>query len=143
MQVVNEGFLKVFQNLIKYNDKQGTVGAWIHRIMVNTAIDRLRKEKREGRICGEWTDNDPVNHAYNEGLAQMEADEILQLVKKLPPVTRAVFNFVVVEGYSHKEIAAGLDITEGTSRWHLSEAKKRLKQMILQQEKALNEAKNY
>lgn len=144
MAVVNEGFFKVFQNLNKYDAKQGELGAWIHRIMVNTAIDQLRKDKRTWLIrSDELTEKEEPGQRINEGLAKMEADEILFIIKKLPSVTRAVFNFIEIEGYSHKEVAGQLDITEGTSRWHLSEAKKRLKQYLRQQEKALNEAKNY
>ncbi len=143
MTVVNEGFLKVFQNLKKYNPARGDIGAWIHRIMVNTAIDQVRRDKRTWQVSSrELTERDVPNHSLNEGFSRMEADEVLRLVKKLPAVTRAVFNFIVIDGYSHKEVAEVLNITTGTSRWHLSEAKKQLKRHIRYQEKVLNETKN-
>lgn len=142
MGVVNAGFLKVFQHLGKYKEREGALGAWIHRIMVNTAIDQIRKNKRDWRIRGEEL-GEAESFAFNEGVHQMQADEVLRLVKRLPAVTRAVFNFVVVEGYNHKEVARTLGISEGTSRWHLSEAKKRLQQHIRQQDNALNETRSY
>ena len=144
MGVVNEGFLKVFQHLRKYNDREGALGAWIHRIMVNTAIDQIRKNKREWRIRSEeLSEAGSLGQTFNAGLDQMQADELLNLVKRLPAVTRTVFNFVVMEGYNHKEVAQALEISEGTSRWHLSEAKKRLQQHIRQQDNAVNETRNY
>ncbi len=142
--VVNEGFLKVFQHLKKYDPSLGDMGAWIHRIMVNTAIDKIRRDNRTWQVSGaELAERDTPGHSLNEGFSRMEADEILHMIKKLPAVTRAVFNFIVIDGYSHKEVAAVLNITEGTSRWHLSEAKKQLKRHIRYQEKALNETKKY
>lgn len=144
LSVVNEGFLKVFQNLKKYDAKQGEVDAWVHRIMVNTAIDQIRKDKRKWQIRSEeLTERDSLNHSFNEGFYDMEADEILSMIKRLPTVTRTVFNFIAIEEYSHKEVAQKLNISEGTSRWHLSEARKQLKQHIRHQEKALDEAKKY
>ena len=64
----------------------------------------------------------------------MKATELLKLVRELPPSTQAVFNLYVIEGYNHKEVAQILGISEGTSKWHLSEARKILQQMIKQQE---------
>jgi RNA polymerase sigma-70 factor (ECF subfamily) len=63
----------------------------------------------------------------------MSAQEILFLVRQLPPATRAVFNLYVIEGYSHAEIAAITGTSEGTSKWHLSEARKKLQKMINEQ----------
>jgi RNA polymerase sigma-70 factor (ECF subfamily) len=66
---------------------------------------------------------------------KMSANDILQLVRQLPPATQGVFNLFVMEGYGHKEIAQMLGISEGTSKWHLSEARKLLQQMINKQRK--------
>ena len=64
----------------------------------------------------------------------MKATELLHLVRQLPPATQAVFNLYVMDGYNHKEIAQMLNIKEGTSKWHLSEARKSLQQKIRLQE---------
>jgi RNA polymerase sigma-70 factor (ECF subfamily) len=68
--------------------------------------------------------------AHPEALVSMQSEEILQLVRKLPPATQAVFNLYVVDGYTHKEIAGMLQISEGTSKWHLSEARKTLQKQL-------------
>jgi RNA polymerase sigma-70 factor (ECF subfamily) len=64
----------------------------------------------------------------------MKADEVLHFVRKLPPATQAVFNLYNIDGYNHNEIATLLNISAGTSKWHLSEARKSLQQMIRLQE---------
>ena len=69
-----------------------------------------------------------------EVVSKMKATDLLKLVRELPPQTQAVFNLYVIEGYNHKEVAQMLGISEGTSKWHLSEARKILQQMIKQQE---------
>jgi len=67
----------------------------------------------------------------NPVLARMDADQINNLIKKLPPTSQKVFNLFVVDGYSHKEIAGMLSMSEGTSKWHVNFSKERLKEMIL------------
>lgn len=138
MAVMNEGFLKVFNHLVHYKTKLGKTGAWIHRIMVNTAIDYLRRENRTGLtniLSGEIF---PEPAVANDILAEINSEELLMMVKNLPPATRAVFNLYIMEGYSHQEIASQLNFSDSTSRWHLTEAKKRLQQMIREQEKTVS-----
>jgi RNA polymerase sigma-70 factor (ECF subfamily) len=69
-----------------------------------------------------------------EILSKINTEELLQLIRQLPPSAKAVFNLYIMEGYSHKEIGSLLSISEGTSKWHLSEARKKLQQMIQQQD---------
>lgn len=137
MSVVNEGFLKVFMNLIDYDPEKGTAGAWIHRIMVHTAIDHIRKNIHHAAIVQLPEDNIPALSVNNDILMEIDVCELLNMVKTLPEATRAVFNMYVMEGYSHKEIARQLHLSESTSRWHLTEAKKRLQQMIRKRDKTL------
>jgi RNA polymerase sigma-70 factor (ECF subfamily) len=73
-------------------------------------------------------------HIPPEAISRMKAEELLQLVRELPPATRAVFNLYVIEGYNHREISELLGISEGTSKWHLCEARKSLQLMIQHQE---------
>jgi RNA polymerase sigma-70 factor (ECF subfamily) len=73
-------------------------------------------------------------HIPAEVVSKIKADELLVLIRKLPPATQAVFNLYVLEGYNHKEIGELLGISDGTSKWHLSEARKSLQQKISIQE---------
>lgn len=137
MAVVNEGFLKVFQNLERYDPAQGTAGAWIHRIMMHSAIDHIRKENRITTIS--LNEEDSLGMSVdNEVLNDIDAEELLIVVKDLPPATRVVFNMFVMEGYSHKEIAQHLELSESTSRWHLTEAKKRLQKLIREKKRMVS-----
>ena len=74
--------------------------------------------------------DDVEMHVDPEVITKLKAAELLEQVRRLAPATQAVFNLYVVEGYSHKEIAQLLNISEGTSKWHLSEARKTLQQQI-------------
>ena len=73
-------------------------------------------------------------HVPAEVIGKMKATELLNLVRSLPPSTAAVFNLYVIEGYNHKEVAKMLGISEGTSKWHLSEARKQLQHKIKMQD---------
>ena len=115
------------------NDREearGTnLGAWIRRIMVNTAIDHYRKLAKRPNLV-------EINNAIHETdvqdvLAEMGAEEILKLVQKLSPAYRTVFNLYVIEGYSHKEVGKLLGISEGTSKSNLAKARAKLQQMVL------------
>lgn len=130
MSVVNTGFLKVFQHLDQYDGSLGTPGAWIHRIMVHASIDHIRRDSRRPAEAplGEGEESRMV--VENQASGQMDAEALLRVVKQLPATTRAVFNMSVMEGYSHAEIAGALGVTESTSRWHLAEAKQRLRRML-------------
>ena len=100
--------------------------------MVRTSIDFLRKKNPLAQAV-EWTDSiEPEIEA--EVLINKSAEEILYFLNNLSQTTAAVFNLHVVEGYNHKEIARLLSISEGTSKWHLSEAKKKLAIMLKNKE---------
>lgn len=126
--VLHEGFIKVFGNLTKY--EQGTnLGAWIRRVVVNTAIDCYR---RSSKIPPSVEVNTAIHEADSRDvLAEMSAAEILKLVQSLTPAYRAVFNMYVMDGYSHKEIGEMLGISEGTSKSNLSKARMKLQKMVL------------
>lgn len=126
--VLHEGFMKVFRNLRKFS--RGTnLGAWIRRIMVNTAIDHYRKSAKRPNLV-------EINQAVHETdvqdiVSDMSAKEILGLVQRLSPAYRTVFNLYVVEGHSHKEVGKLLGISEGTSKSNLAKARGKLQKMIL------------
>lgn len=125
--ILHEGFIKVFKNISKY--QPGTsLSSWIRRIMVNTSIDFYRKSIRRR--------TEDLDQAYNvssqdaDALSQCTEKEILKAVQQLSPAYRAVFNLYVIEGYSHKEIADILEITESTSRSNLVKARMKLKAIL-------------
>ncbi len=126
--ILHEGFIKVFKHMDKY--EPGTsLGAWIRRIMVNTAIDYYRKQVRRR--------TEDIDQAFDlsapdaDAISQMSEQEILEAVQQLSPVYRAVFNLYVIEGYSHREIADMLQITESTSRSNLVKARLKLQEVLM------------
>ncbi len=128
LDILHEGFIKVFRHISKY-----TVGtsltAWIRRIMVNTSIDYYRKKSR--RRTENIDDARSVSNTDPDVVSQMSAQEIISALQQLSPAYRAVFNLYVIEGFSHKEVAAQLDITESTSRSNLVKARTKLKTILL------------
>lgn len=128
MQVLNDGFLKIFKGIQTFDSAKGGIYTWIRKIMVNTAIDFLRKKPII--YTQELTELTPTPAIVNMAIQQMDAEELLALIKNLPRATQLVFNLYTVEGYNHREIAEMLNISEGTSKWHLSEARKQLKQSM-------------
>ncbi|RMF26278.1 MAG: RNA polymerase sigma factor [Bacteroidetes bacterium] len=128
LDILHEGFIKVFRNIGKY--EPGTsLSAWIRRIMVNTAIDFYRKAVRRR--------TEDIEQAYDlsfqgaDAVSNLTEEEILKAVQELSPAYRAVFNLYVIDGYSHKEIADILGITESTSRSNLVKARLKLKEKLI------------
>lgn len=129
--LLQDGFLKVFNNLNKYEFK-GSLEGWIRRIMVNTAIDYYRKSKdvhfvndEEGYIL----DNNNAESA-DTIYSTFGVEIIMEAIQELTPVYKTVFNLYVMEGYSHKEIAEELKINEGTSKSNLAKAKRNLRDLL-------------
>ena len=127
LDILHEGFIKVFKHVSSY--QPGTsLTAWIRRIMVNTSIDYYRKTVRRR--------TEDIETAYNlsnsdaDAISQCTEKDILIAVKKLTPAYRAVFNMYVIEGFSHKEIADQLNITESTSRSNLVKARLKLQALL-------------
>ncbi|MEL7021649.1 MAG: sigma-70 family RNA polymerase sigma factor [Bacteroidota bacterium] len=128
LDILHEGFIKVFKNIGKY--QPGTsLSAWIRRIMVNSAIDYYRKSIRRRTEDIETAFHISSNDA--DAIAQCSEKEILAAVQRLSPAYRAVFNLYIIEGYSHREIAEKLDITESTSRSNLVKARTKLKEILI------------
>jgi RNA polymerase sigma factor (sigma-70 family) len=128
IEVLHEGLLKVFQHMHEFDESISTLFTWVHTIMVRTAIDFLRKRNK---IIVNVTLVEEIEPAVSpEILVDKPAYDILRFLKRLPETTALVFNLHVVEGYKHKEIAEMLQICEGTSKWHVSEAKKQLSLLL-------------
>ncbi len=134
VEQLNEGFLKILRNLHTYKTSV-PFEAWIRRIMINTMIDHYRKNKRYKEkvfFSDDYPDQELSSSAvtFNTADAKMDAEQIEMCIQKLPAVTQQVFNMFIIDGYSHKEIADMLKISEGTSKWHVSHGRKMLKSMI-------------
>lgn len=126
--VLQDGFVKVFKHLKKYKSK-GSLEGWIRRIIVNTALDYIRKEKSKGYTVPV----EEVSYLLEKNdyiIEKMSADELLKLIHTLPEGFRNVFNMYALEGYSHKEIAELLNITESTSKSQYSRAKVQLRELV-------------
>src|SRR5215467_13642469 len=124
IEVLQDGFLKIFQQIDRYDSTKASIYTWMRTIMVRTAIDFLRRQNKR-QVAIEWKEeHDPTIDA--EALERMSAQQILNMLQTLPPTTRTVFNLYITEGYNHREIGEILNISEGTSKWHLSEARKYL-----------------
>ncbi|HKC36506.1 MAG TPA: sigma-70 family RNA polymerase sigma factor, partial [Chitinophagaceae bacterium] len=131
LEVLNTGFYKVFKNIGRFNPAKATLYTWIRSIIVNSCLDLIKVSQNKSET-GELEQAANV-HLAPAIIARMSASEILQLVRQLPPATQAVFNLYVIEGYNHIEIAKLISISEGTSKWHLSEARRKLQKMINEQ----------
>lgn len=127
LDMLHEGFIKVFRYITKY--KPGTsLQAWIRTVIVNTCIDHYRKNHR--RRTEDLDQIQPLANGDISALDMISAEEILALVRDLSPAYRMVFNLYILEGYSHKEIAEMLDITESTSRSNLVKARLKLQEAL-------------
>lgn len=125
--ILNEGFVKVFRYLHRY--KVGTsLEGWIRRIMINTSIDFYRKAIRHRTEDIEYAESTVSEN--DDLISNFSAKEILSIIQQLPPSYRTVFNLYAIEGYSHKEVAEKLDISESTSRSNLVKARTKLKALL-------------
>ena len=99
VEVLNNGFLKVFNNIQKYESTQASLYTWIRTIIINSCLDHIKAKKTA--VYEELSEATEV-HIESEVVNRFNAKELLELVRLLPPATQAVFNLYVIEGYSHK-----------------------------------------
>ncbi len=133
--ILQEGFILIYRDLHQFSG-QGPVGAWMRRVIVNTALQHLRKKQRQvvttdiDQASGAG-DDDPLILQFEGG----QARELIRMLQGLPIGYRTVLNLYILEGYSHKEIAEQLQISVNTSKSQLSRAKEMLRKSL---EKTLN-----
>ncbi len=144
--LLNQGFLKIVTKIESFKGNR-PFEAWIRRIMINTIIDDYRKHNKDRNIIqfkdilNDGTENEWVE--YNAADLNFEAEELLSFIEKLPAESKKVFVLYAIDGYAHKEIAEMLDISDGTSKWHVSFARKKLRELIAQSiEQEANRAGN-
>jgi len=140
--ILQEGFYKVLKN-IKTFKNQGSFEGWIRRIMINTALEKYRKQKYLYLVNDIYEISEDLS--FDEILSDIAAKDILKLIQELSPKYRMVFSMYAIEGYSHKEISDMLGITVGTSKSNLSRARailqKRVKELFYPAKSQLKLAK--
>lgn len=135
MIIINNGFLRVYKKIELYSYK-GSLEGWIRRLVFHSLSDYFKKESRQIRFLELENRDAPIN---GEGLQNMYMEDLMKMVDLLPPATKNVFTLYAIEGYTHVEISKNIGISEGTSKWHLATARKKLKQLIAKS----NELKDY
>ncbi len=125
-EVLNNGYLRAFQKIKQYNF-QGSFEGWIRKIVFHAVADYVKQNaKYSNQIL--LVEKDELVH--KDHADKMYYDQLVRLVQALPDATRTVFNMYVMEGFTHKEIGNIVGISEGTSKWHLSEGRRILKEKI-------------
>jgi RNA polymerase sigma-70 factor (ECF subfamily) len=133
-EILQDGFIKVFEKIESF-DFKGSFEGWLRRIIANTAIDSIRKNKKKPVLFENDTDFvaeivNPMEEAEIESFRTLKAEIAMEAINKLSPAYKTVFNLYVLEEYTHKEIAEILGISEGTSKSNLAKAKQNLQRII-------------
>lgn len=136
LDVLQEGFIKVFQNMERYSGA-GSFEGWVRRIMVNLSIDRFRKQKNDllllnGSMSIEDYEDEVEDEADVESVDyDFTPEQILEAMQQLSPAYKTVFNLYVFENYTHQDIAEALSISIGTSKSNFAKAKRNMKKILL------------
>ena len=125
-EILNNGYLRAFQKIKQYNF-QGSFEGWLRKIVFHAVADYV---KQNTRYSNQILLVEKDQFVHTDHADKLYYDQLLQLVQALPDATRNVFNMYVMEGFTHKEIGNILGISEGTSKWHLSEGRRVLKERI-------------
>jgi RNA polymerase sigma factor (sigma-70 family) len=134
IESVNQSFLKVIQGLAGLRDIN-TIAGWVKQISVNTSIDFYRSQKRYTErnrftIDTEYSSVQQSHGGLDHTESKMDSREIFKLIAALPDTTREVLNMFAIDGFSHREIADMLHISEENSRWHLHKGRKLLSEQM-------------
>lgn len=133
-ELLNEAFVKIIYSLKNYNTEL-SFKKWAQTITINHLINEYHKQKRLKKIIDENTEVDSYQamnsmKETNSFEEQAEKERIGKLLDNLPPSSRKVFSLFALEGFSHEEISKMLNISTGTSKWHLSNAREMLKKLV-------------
>jgi len=127
-EIIDDSFLKVFKEIKRYDPGQPFKG-WLRRIVINTAIDKLRREARNKGYM--QIEDFPLQDTSPGVISELTAEEIMSMLNLLPRVHKTVFSLYEIEGYSHEEISRQLNIPESSSRVYLSRSKRRLQELFM------------
>jgi RNA polymerase sigma factor (sigma-70 family) len=120
--ILQEGFIKIFANLGQYKN-EGSFEGWMRRVIVNTALEKYRNKHNLYRVDDIDSIVELESEPDNDDYADLQAVDLLNLIRELPPKYRMVFTLYAIEGYSHKEVSSMMNISEGTSKSNLSRAR--------------------
>ena len=127
--MLQEGFIRVYRDMTQFRG-EGALGGWIRRIMVNTALSHLRRQRDFLRDTADFSPFENRFRTDEDFASQLDAETLLKYLQQLPPGYRAVFNLYAIEGFSHEEIAEQLGISIGTSKSQLFKAREYLKRIL-------------
>lgn len=125
--IMSHAFVKMFRSISSFDASKGNFHGWLKKIVINESLDHIKQRSKFSHQEIDTAEEPAITNAVIE---KTDAAAIMELVKQLPPATHAVFVLYAIDGFAHKEIAAQLKISEGTSKWHLSEARKILQQKL-------------
>lgn len=126
ISIMNNGFLKAFQNIHKY-EHRGSFEGWLRKIVFRSVSDYMRSESKDVKFLV----FEEVERGSTQNVdQQLYFDDLIGIIQTLPEMQEKVFTLFAIEGYKHQEISELLQINENTSRWHLSEARKKLKDKL-------------
>lgn len=131
--IANMSIYKILTNIQSY-DETYAFTTWISKITTNTIFEEFRKKRKLQNIqyTDEYTENYNTS-TINDYLEKLNYNEILKIIEQLDKTEKIIFNMFFIDGYSHKEIAQSLNISEGTSKWYLNQAKNKLKKVLSHQ----------
>jgi RNA polymerase sigma factor (sigma-70 family) len=127
--MLQDGFIRVYRDMNQFRG-EGALGGWVRRIMVNTALSHLRKQRDFIRDVADYMPFENQLRTDEDFSARIDAELLMRLLQELPPGYRAVFNLYAIDGFSHEEIAEQLGITVGTSKSQLFKARDFLKKIL-------------
>lgn len=129
MEIVNDGFLKVFKKIDKFSFK-GSLEGWIRRLVFHSLSDYFKKNSKYLQFL---VFEERETAYQSTQLERMYVEDILKMVEYLPPASKRVFQLYAIDGYTHVEISKNIGISVGTSKWHLASARTKLKQVLATQ----------
>jgi RNA polymerase sigma factor (sigma-70 family) len=128
-ELVNDVFVKIFKSIGTHYSSELSFKGWLRRITINTAIDRFRSKQNQP-IMNELGSAAYVPGDNNDIIAQMSYNQLIELIHRLSPAYRTVFNLYAIDGFKHHEIAEMLGISEGASKSNLSRAREKLQELV-------------
>ncbi|MEO5892723.1 MAG: sigma-70 family RNA polymerase sigma factor [Ferruginibacter sp.] len=139
VEILNDGYLKIFKEIHRYQpsyaDVIGSFKGWIRKIMVYTAIDHFRRQRKHDMVDRLDTAVIHLPAESADACDKISYDEIIRFIQHLSPAYRTVLNLFIIEGFSHEDIAGQLGISVGTSKSNLSKARKQLQKILFDQNK--------
>lgn len=135
-QLLQDAYLKIFKSIDGFGFK-GSFEGWMKRIVVNNCLDYLKSKQYNENSKLDFVEEigeHKITTSENDAVSNMGLKDLISLIQKLPPMSKTVFNLFIFDGYAHKEISEILNISVGTSQWHVNNARKTLQEKILKAE---------